>query len=192
MDRNINLHDEHCYTGQVVIFGIDPGVTTGVSVISYPKREKEVPMPDMIRNWGSTQLSYGGSGNSADVILPNDGAEEQEVAYLVSLMIRRALKYPSAEVHVAIEDFIVRRMDQSRDFLSPVRITAGILQELYPMDVSIYMQSPSEAKQTCTDERMDRWGYTIKTQKDRHSRDADRHAVTLLRKGLSNPRLFNH
>ena len=96
-----------------------------------------------------------------------------------------------SRVVLVIEDFVVRRFDSSREFLSPVRITARIQQELFNdticQGVTVAIQSPSDAKQTCTDERMKKWGIQPKTHKDRHGLDAARHCVLFIRKLMANP-----
>lgn len=190
MERNLDDKALASLSKHVVIFGIDPGVTTGISILAFPWGSA-APMPQDVPLWGSAQISYGGSGNIHDLIDNEDGPfPEQDIAKGIGYQIDRLSIFN--QVHVVIEDFIIRRVDTSRDFLSPVRITAGILQEIYDLDnVTVHFQSPSDAKGTCTDERMDKWGYTIETQKDRHSRDADRHAVLLLRKMMENPAKFN-
>lgn len=168
-----------------VIVGVDPGVTTGVSVLILDLSDG-LPRPDdadKIKTW-THQLSYGGSGNKGDLVEGN-GWEEQDIAESIGLLVFD-LKTVYENVYLVIEDFIIRKFLSSRDFLSPVRITSGILQDVrtrgtLPKD-QIFFQSPSEAKGVCTDERLDRWGYTIKTQKDRHARDATRHAVLFLRR----------
>ena len=175
------------------IIGVDPGVTTGVSIIGY-RHSDDIPIPKDISVWYSDQFSYGGSGNFSDVVEDSqDQFVESKVCARVAHLVHMATWYGSQDVPVvlAIEDFIIRKANTSRDFLSPVRITAGILQEVYDIPgLKVFMQQPSEAKTICNNKRMDLWGYEIKTQKDRHSRDADRHAVLALRKIKENPRLL--
>lgn len=175
---------------ETVIIGVDPGVTTGVSVIGYsgdPASPSEVPY------WGSTQLSYGGSGNHFDEIETH--MPEQDVAHRIAGFADTVQSWTSGRVIVAIEDFIIRQMNQSRDFLAPVRVTSGIIQALYERSehyqIDYVMQSPSDAKSICTNERMDLWGYKVETQRDRHSRDADRHSVLCLRKLMEKPRSYS-
>lgn len=178
------------------IIGIDPGVTTGLSIIGWDGEKP--PLPHEVDCWASDQISYGGSGNVKDLYSTEGGFVEQEICRQIQLFIMDAYSWCD-NLYIAIEDFVIRRVDTSRDFLSPVRLTAGILQAIYPIltdldsdgeRANIVFQSPSDAKGVCTDARMDSWGYEIKTQKDRHSRDADRHAVLLLRRMIENPRLF--
>ena len=172
----------------LMIIGIDPGVTTGVAVASL--RGKEVgSLADVFLEMG--QLSYGFSGNGTDIIASASAEEgEAKVATEIAQLVRTAVLHGSRVVLV-IEDFVVRRFDSSREFLSPVRITARIQQELFNdticEGVTVAMQSPSDAKQTCTDERMKKWGIQPKTHKDRHGLDAARHCVLFIRKLMANP-----
>lgn len=179
-----------------IIVGIDPGVTTGLSVIAF--NSKEIPAPQDVEHWGSDQISYGGSGNEEDRwgIDPDDPFVEQLIADRIATIIDTLSRYSGSKskhrrVIVAIENFTVRQINHSPEFLSPVRIAAGIVQELYHTDnTKIMYQTPSEAKGVCNDKRMDKWGFTIKTLKDRHSRDADRHAILCLRRIMEKPYLM--
>mgnify|MGYP003514018621 FL=1 len=95
--------------------------------------------------------------------------------------------YPKSVV--VVEDFIpdMKRMDQARHTLSPVRITAGLSfgmsQELSHgrlSDERIFIQNRSLAKTTCTDDRLKRWGM-YDSKSGAHARDATRHAYYFLR-----------
>lgn len=172
----------------LAIIGVDPGVTTGVAIATLQRKEIG-SLTDVFVEMG--QLSYGFSGNGFDII-ESASAEEGEarVAAEIAQLVRTAVLHGSRVVLV-IEDFVVRRFDSSREFLSPVRITARIQQELFNdticQGVTVAMQSPSDAKQTCTDERMKKWGIQPKTHKDRHGLDAARHCVLFIRKLMANP-----
>ena len=186
MEKTLDFfHPPRNIKGRNVVIGIDPGVTTGLSVMVVSDMKKGV---EDVMAWGSDQISYGGSGNVKDLYSGDEDFPEQEISRKIAAGILRWGKYN--EVHVAIEDFIIRQQNSTRDFLAPVRITAGIMQAIYQqgVEVKLTFQSPSDAKGTCTDERMDLWGFPIKTQKDRHSRDADRHSILLLRKFMADPR----
>ena len=170
--------------GRTVFIGIDPGVTTGLSVMIVSDISKGV---EGIVAWGSDQLSYGGSGNAKDLYEGDERFPEQEISQKIGRAIKAWGK--NNRVIVAIEDFVIRQKNTSRNFLSPVRITAGIMQEIFgsKRDISVTFQSPADAKGTCNDKRLDAWGFEIKTQKDRHSRDADRHSILCLRRMMANP-----
>lgn len=173
----------------LAIIGVDPGVTTGVAIATLQRKEIG-SLADVFVEMG--QLSYGFSGNGFDIIESASAEEgEAKVAAEIAQLVRTAVLHGSRVVLV-IEDFVVRRFDSSREFLSPVRIIARIHQELthykeVANQVTIAMQSPSDAKQTCTDERMKKWGIQPKTHKDRHGLDAARHCVLFIRKLMANP-----
>lgn len=172
----------------LAIIGVDPGVTTGVAIATLQRKEIG-SLTDVFVEMG--QLSYGFSGNGFDIIESASAEEgEAKVAAEIAQLVRTAVLHGSRVVLV-IEDFVVRRFDSSREFLSPVRITARIQQELFNdticQGVTVAMQSPSDAKQTCTDERMKKWGIQPKTYKDRHGLDAARHCVLFIRKLMANP-----
>ena len=172
----------------LAIIGVDPGVTTGVAIATLQRKEIG-SLADVFVEMG--QLSYGFSGNGFDIIESASAEEgEAKVAAEIAQLVRTAVLHGSRVVLV-IEDFVVRRFDSSREFLSPVRITARIQQELFNdticQGVTVAMQSPSDAKQTCTDERMKKWGIQPKTYKDRHGLDAARHCVLFIRKLMANP-----
>lgn len=172
----------------LAIIGVDPGVTTGVAIATLQRKEIS-SLTDVFVEMG--QLSYGFSGNGFDIIESASAEEgEAKVAAEIAKLVRTAVLHGSRVVLV-IEDFVVRRFDSSREFLSPVRITARIQQELFNdticQGVTTAMQSPSDAKQTCTDERMKKWGIQPKTHKDRHGLDAARHCVLFIRKLMANP-----
>lgn len=172
----------------LAIIGVDPGVTTGVAIATLQRKEIG-SLTDVFVEMG--QLSYGFSGNGFDIIESASAEEgEAKVAAEIAKLVRTAVLHGSRVVLV-IEDFVVRRFDSSREFLSPVRITARIQQELFNdticQGVTVAMQSPSDAKQTCTDERMKKWGIQPKTHKDRHGLDAARHCVLFIRKLMANP-----
>lgn len=172
----------------LAIIGVDPGVTTGVAIATLQRKEIG-SLADVFVEMG--QLSYGFSGNGFDIIESASAEEgEAKVAAEIAQLVRTAVLHGSRVVLV-IEGFVVRRFDSSREFLSPVRITARIQQELFNdticQGVTVAMQSPSDAKQTCTDERMKKWGIQPKTHKDRHGLDAARHCVLFIRKLMANP-----
>lgn len=187
MENNLDFfHPPRNIKNRKVMIGIDPGVTTGLSVMIVSDLREGV---EGVMAWGSDQLSYGGSGNVRDLYEGDRSFPEQEISEKIAQGILRWGKYN--EVYLAIEDFIIRQHNSTRDFLAPVRITSGILQAIHKkgVEVNLVFQSPSDAKGTCTDDRMDSWGFPIKTQKDRHSRDADRHSILLLRKFMADPRV---
>lgn len=173
----------------VVIIGVDPGVTTGIAIAALQGKELG-SLNEAYVEMG--QLSYGFSGNGFDIMEVSSAEEGEAFIAKEIVYLAEAAIWNESRVVLAIEDFVVRRFDSSREFLSPVRIIARIHQELthhkeVANQITIAMQSPSDAKQTCTDERMKKWGIQPKTHKDRHGLDAARHCVLFIRKLMANP-----
>lgn len=90
------------------------------------------------------------------------------------------------EAAIVMEDFIIRINDRSRQFLSPVRIMARIDYLLWKHGRTSFRQSPSDAKNTCSDARLKEWGLYDSYGGLNHARDADRHALLFLRKCKQN------
>lgn len=164
------------------VIGIDPGGTTGWSVMDvHPEAliDDEVSILGNINMWTHGQTDCGATkgnlGTSSHAGISTSG-EAAGVAELVGL----CRSWPGGAV--VIEDFITQRFDQSRDFLSPIRITAALSQWLWQQNRSYFVQQPSYAKKTASDDRLKRWGLYERSGGMQHARDADRHAITFLRK----------
>lgn len=181
---SIRHHLDH-----LTVVGVDPGGTTGVSVMKIRYCDlvnPKVPIQSAISGWMHGQVDCGSmSGNAADSATAMGGlgvSETGEAAGTAILenIIRQCAVSPTA---VVIEDFIPREFNQTRDFLSPVRITARLDQLLWELRAATtHRQQPSEAKTTCTDDRLQQWGFYEGGHADRHARDADRHAILFFRK----------
>lgn len=86
---------------------------------------------------------------------------------------------------VAIEDFILQMLSSDRELLAPVRLTARYLDRMETSGLAIWTRhTASEAKRTVTDERLRIWNQYDKSSGD-HARDAQRHAILVLRKYAS-------
>ncbi len=96
---------------------------------------------------------------------------------------------------VVIESFTLRTFKMSAELLSPVRVTAKLelLLHMGSLDLDpnthIWKQEPSLAKSTATDQRLKDWGLYQKEGGLEHARDADRHAITFLRRASSSKQL---
>lgn len=198
-DRNASLEETvHSYTNEhiktlltrLTVVGLDPGGTTGFSImkISYEHLvNPSMHIHEYIHTWYHGQVDCGSmSGNAGDSATANGtdlGISETGEAAGVAILdhiIRQQAHWPTA---VVIEDFIPQQFNQSRDFLSPVRITARLEQLLWELRATTsHRQQVSEAKSTCTDDRLKKWGLFEGGHSDRHARDADRHALLFLRK----------
>lgn len=169
------------------VIAMDPGGTTGWAVFDvHPEAliDPEVSILENINFWTHGQTDCGSTkGNLGDS--PHRGISTTGEAAGVAELVGLCRSWPGA--CVVIEDFIVRRMDQSRDFLSPVRITAAISQWLWQQNRHYFVQQPSHAKATVTDERLKRWGLYRSEGGLNHARDADRHAIAFLRKCKADP-----
>jgi hypothetical protein len=143
----------------------DPGGTTGWSVISvHPEAliENDVTILDNIINWTHGQIV----------------GDENEQA---SAMLGIVAAWPGC--CVGHEDFILGKFSADRELLSPVRITAKVEFGLFLAGgVPYFRQMPSEAKKVATDERLRSWGLYEREGGQGHARDADRHAITWIRK----------
>lgn len=87
-----------------------------------------------------------------------------------------------AEAALVIEDFTLRTQNQDREALSPTRLRLAIQTEeiLHGVGRVPWLQQPSEAMNTATDERLKRSNLYFRGMP--HATDAARHAVTFLRK----------
>lgn len=173
-----------------VIVGIDPGITTGWAAIGWDS--DTIPPINGISEISQGQYSTGNSGNKN-----SDTFYESETSMCLQLgwELHQLITNSNNTTILAIEDFISRRLDYSRDYLSPVRISAGLIQQLVfstagsnqPLNYSF--RSAADAKRVCTDERLEQWGFPTPTRADRHSRDALRHAVLKFRELKTNPKM---
>ena len=145
------------------IFAVDPGGTTGWA---YAKAVDIQTLPA-----GECDM---------DIIGAEMAGDENQQAYDLFRLIKQV--WPVA---VVIEDFIPRKLDQSRHFLSPVRITAKLELLLWRDEKRWWRQMPSLAMSTITDEHLKATGLWIPGQP--HANDAQRHALTYTRMLLKHP-----
>jgi hypothetical protein len=89
---------------------------------------------------------------------------------------------------VAVEDFILRILQQDRALLSPVRITAAFNYAGRDLPMPRTLQAVGDAKKVMTDERLRKLNMYEAGVGD-HRRDALRHALLLARK-LTDPRVM--
>lgn len=165
--------------GWVTVVAIDPGGTTGWSVMCVEADALVDPDVSILRS-----IAHRATGQ-VDL-----GNEDAHAAQLVELLAA----WPLAAV--VIEDFTLRTFKMSRELLSPVRLTAKIEYVLYqgledcePAGRRVFKQQPSQAKSTATDERLRQWGLYIREGGMEHARDADRHAITFLRRAKDKPKI---
>ncbi|QRI45299.1 RuvC-like resolvase [Gordonia phage Ennea] len=171
----------------VNIVSFDPGGTTGWSVMNLDIErlfDKNVRAHEVITRWWHGEIDCGaGSGALSSAAAQYDLSASEEGEWAGAFMCEHLISLFSKDLNTAvvIEDFTLRTQSKARDALSPVRITA-ILEFLIweSKNVTVTKQQPSEAKTTATDERLKLWG--MWASGGRHARDADRHALLLIRK----------
>lgn len=183
---NLGFYDNY-------IVGVDPGVTTGIAILGWNNDHPS------IENVAYTldQFTYGNSGSVTDNRSDNEIEMIQNIAESILINVWGGCD-GTPEVWLVMENFTPRQANSSPEYLSPVRIASGVIASIisrvqsnshseYPPMVNLVYQSPADAKNICTDERLEKWGFKQKTDHDtRHARDGLRHAVAWLRK-LSGP-----
>ena len=182
---------------ECAVLAFDPGETTGWCAMIG---RQDDPTDLLYIDYGQIDCVAkdlkGWFGNAHKHAGVNLMGENAGISEMVELSLNH---FPKSAI--VIEDFIpdMKRMDQARHTLSPVRITAGFSfgMSCYRIgdgrlgDERIFIQNRSLAKTTCTDERLKNWGlYDHKS--GNHARDAVRHAYYFLRtcKGSNIESLF--
>lgn len=168
--------------GEAAIIAVDPGGTTGWSLITVHPEAITEPRADLFDNIFTHQHgqvdcgSY--RGNLASSL--HEGISTEGEFSGVFDLVEFILAWPSAAV--VIEDFNLRQMRMDRELLSPVRITSAIGYAMWLEGRDYHVQQPSEAKNQCSDARLREWRMYDEKGGLRHARDADRHAILFLRK----------
>lgn len=192
----IDFEDD--FEGTVQILAFDPGGTTGWSLfefspesISAKKEHRNFhPLSNVIR-WKHGQIDCG--SRRGDAVLdperskmdPGSSGEAAGIGEILGL----CRSWPNAAI--VVEDFILdpKRFNTGRDLLSPVRITAGIHYDLWLQERRMFVQSPSTAKSTFGDEQLKAARLYTSAGGLNHARDADRHALTFVRRAAQvNPK----
>jgi hypothetical protein len=175
------------------IVGVDPGVTTGIAILGWDG--DKTPSVESV-TYTLNQFTYGNSGSVTDNRSDNEIEMIQDIAE--SILVNAWGFNGPPVIWLVMENFTPRQANSSPEYLSPVRIASGVIASIisrvqcdshleYPPIVKLVYQSPADAKNICTDERLEKWGFKQKTNSDtRHARDGLRHAVAWLRK-LSGP-----
>lgn len=149
------------------IFAIDPGGTTGWA---YAKNVDLAKLP---------------SGDSdIDIVATEFTGDENQQAFDMYRIIKQV--WPVA---VIIEDFIPRKLDQSRHFLSPVRVTEKLDMLLWRDEKRHWRQMPSLAMNTISDDYLKDIGLWLPGKP--HANDAQRHALTFTRMLLKHPQRYD-
>ena len=179
------------YDDLAVVVAFDPGGTTGWCALGVDpltlKETNPFPLHQLIIVKEHGELDCQGRKTEPPRVshAVNMGGENNGVHNMLDIVLHR---FPKAAI--VMEDFILdfKRADQSRDLLSPVRLTAAFSYGLWDAESQvvgqgldrIFIQDRTNPKTTCTDVRLRNWGLY-----DRHSgphaRDAMRHAYYFLR-----------
>lgn len=165
--------DEEDEPYDITIIALDPGKTTGWALMSIDRAalaEPTVPILSSIMHY-----AYGEIGG-------DDQDEFDQVRWVGELLDA----WPFAVV--VREDFILRTSNADRAVLSPVRVGFGIDFSAWVRGKRAFLQQPSLAKSTATDERLRKWG--LYRPGSEHARDATRHAITFARRLKSVPTLM--
>lgn len=179
--------DEITYTESTVI-ALDPGGTTGWSLISVHPESLTEPNADFLDNIFHHQhgeVDCGSRRGNLQSSLHEGISTDGEFSGVYDLT-KFIESWPVAAI--VIEDFTLRQMRKDRDLLSPVRITAAIGYNMWAMGRDYHVQSAGDAKNVCSDVRLKEWKMYDTSGGLRHARDADRHALLFLMKAKMNPK----
>ena len=166
------------------VIGIDPGGTTGWSVmVVHPEAlvDRDVPVLGNIQYHGNGQISAIPTNGTGKVAKALDLSAAERLC-IRALLADVLVRWPGAAL--IIEDFLLRKRTADRELLSPVRLTAVLewsVEDL-GLQMSLHRQQPSEAAAVATDDRLKDWGLYKRAGGMGHARDADRHSITFLRK----------
>jgi hypothetical protein len=155
------------------VMWVDPGVVSGVSIIWFHPAAlyAGVSTTKCILAWWESYLR---------------GPEDDQTCQLTEIV--KQIGGPSG-LAIGVETWIMQQMNQSQDFLSPVRLRAKIEYALYKglrendgqiRRRTIQGQSASEAKNAINDQRLKLMG--MYTPGPDHVRDSTRHCVLWIRK----------
>lgn len=180
--REIKLSDPEDIPSEIQVLALDPGGTTGWTILTCDPRALLPEGPSVLRSvqrWYIGQVDCGSTkgnlGNS-----PYAGISTAGESAGAAVLGRLARNWPGAAI--VVESFILRQFSKDQDLLSPQRITAKFEQYLWLDGRDYFTQQPSEAKTSATDERLREWGFYTSEGGLRHARDATRHALTFLRR----------
>lgn len=179
--RGYTCDDEITYDAATVI-AVDPGGTTGWSLISVHPESLTEPDADWAENIFLHQhgeVDCGSHRGNLGTSLHSGISTDGEFSGVYDLA-KFVAGWPCAAV--VIEDFVLRTQRMDRDLLSPVRVTSALGYVMWRKGRDYHVQSPADAKRTCTDDRLKQWRMYDPYGGLRHARDADRHAILFLRK----------
>lgn len=180
-DRNST--DEHNWWPRVL--WIDPGIVSGVAIVWFdPKALLEG------KKTAKVLLAY------SEMFF--HGQENGQSGQIRRYLRLRAKLDEDPGLATGCESFTIRKMNQSYEFLAPVRMRAGIefgMSTTRPLGadmvgsgVHLFTQSPSDALTSFSNDRLRT--LQMYTPGPDHVNDAKRHALLWIRKLVGNPELF--
>jgi hypothetical protein len=180
-----------------IVVAFDPGGTTGwcalgVEPLALYGSHNILPLQDEIKLKEYGQIDCGARKGEAprpgQAI--NVGGENDGIQNMLGLVTAR---WPKSAI--VIEDFILdfKKVDKTRDALSPVRLTAAFSFGLWRADPivigsgldRIFIQDRVNPKTTCTDARLKEFKLYDRHSGE-HARDAMRHAYYFMRQCRGN------
>lgn len=171
----------------LIVVSFDPGGTTGWAVHQAGINALEVGGWTFARQ-GHLSWDYGEF---------QDRSEWYMVDQMVQL-VREAwsfLREGAGDLLAVVnEDFQLRQFSTDRNLLSPVRINSAFRYTMRGSGVPCFLQQPSDALFSITDERLRLWNlwqeHPGKTKKELdHRRDAQRHGIFFVRKFASDEKI---
>lgn len=175
-----------------IVVAFDPGGTTGwcalgVEPLALAGSHNILPLHEEIVlkeygqiDCGARKGERGIAGHAVNMAGENDGVQN-----MLGLVLAR---WPKSAI--VIEDFIIdfKKIDKTRDALSPVRLTAAFSFGLWRADPivigsgldRIFIQDRTNPKTTCTDARLKEFKLYDRHSGE-HARDSQRHAYYFLR-----------
>lgn len=154
------------------IIGFDPGGTIGWSVMEITfdaLNDQNLSRTEKVTGWWHGQLR----SDDEDVEMPEPVSIE-----VCTAIIENSLALAD-DIAVVSEDYQIRSARTDKQTISPIRLLAGLEQNVWSMGRRIQKQMPSE-KSGATDERLKNWGFY--SPGSQHARDADRHALIFMAK----------
>lgn len=166
--------------GRLVVCSFDPGIRTGWAWYDVDRVEMCTQ---------GTRIGLNKGAESEWGQFDSSKGERYSVGQMVSLT-RSCWEWAEIDEEkdtfvVTIEDFILKNPSMDRELLAPVRMTARYLDRMEMSGLAIWTRhGANEAKRTVTDERLRIWNQ-YSSSSGVHARDAQRHAILVLRKYAS-------
>lgn len=175
----------------LVVVSFDPGVTTGWAVHRLDLAS--------LKSQGFAATIYKDTSGFSTGQIGGDGSDAAEfdmVSHMIDVVRAGYVlgDYENGDLFaIVMEDFVLRRSESSRSLLAPVRVFSRFedrlhcLTETTGLRLPYVKQSPSDAKNVVSDQRLRHWN--VYRPGMEHARDAQRHGILFARKVASMPKL---